>query len=181
MDLKETKRIEKLMTLFRGSERAHGMFVEKQSNDPLKPKVKGKAATIPQGPTLKNWIEHYQGKIGLGIIPINSEDQCYWGVLDIDGELDSSRQPLHQWECLNADGTVDHVLLQQNIQKLGLPLFAIANQGQPTASCSFGSQFQQKRCVQFLLKCQANLVWEDAKSSLSKINLTQIEEILGIG
>lgn len=122
MDLKETKRIEKLMTLFRGSERAHGMFVEKQSNDPLKPKVKGKAATVPQGPTLKNWIEHYQGKIGLGIIPINSEDQCYWGVLDIDGELDSSRQPLHQWECLNADGTVDHVLLQQNIQKLGLPL-----------------------------------------------------------
>ena len=54
MDLTEVKRIEKLMALFRGSENAHGVFVESVSNDPLKPKVKGKAATVPQGPTLQN-------------------------------------------------------------------------------------------------------------------------------
>lgn len=122
MNLQETKRIEKLMNLFRGSERAHGMFVEKQSNDPLKPKVKGKACTVQQGPTLKNWTEHYEGKIGLGIIPINTENMCYWGVLDVDGELDSSRKPIHSWKCLNQDGSINHKILQEAIQKNELPL-----------------------------------------------------------
>lgn len=122
VDLVETKRIEKLMNLFRGSENAHGVFVETKSLDPLKPKVKGKAATIPQGPTLKNWIEHYKGEVGLGIIPINSENECYWGVLDVDGELDSNREPIHKWECLRPDGSVDHKILQKEIQKLELPL-----------------------------------------------------------
>ena len=122
MNLTDTKRIEKLMNLFRGSEKAHGMFVEKQNNDPLKPKIKGKAATVPQGPTLKNWTEHYYGQTGLGIIPINSENNCYWGVLDIDGELDSAKKQEHSWECLNPDGTINHIKLQQEIQRLELPL-----------------------------------------------------------
>lgn len=122
MDLKETKRIEKLMNLFRGSEKAHGTFIIQASNDPLKPKVKGKAMTIPTGPTLKNWTEHYNGQIGLGVIPINSEDMCYWGVLDVDGELDSNKKPVHSWECLNSDGSINHILLQKKIQEFDLPL-----------------------------------------------------------
>lgn len=122
MDLAETKRIEKLMNLFRGSEKAHGAYIIQQSTDPLKPKVKGTARTMPTGPTLKNWTEHYQGKIGLGIIPINSDNMCYWGVLDVDGELDSNKKPLHTWKCLNSDGTVNHKMLQEDIQKHDLPL-----------------------------------------------------------
>lgn len=121
-DIKDLKRIEKLMNLFKGSEFAHGIYVEAKTNDPLKPKVKGKATTVPQGPTIKQWTEHYEGKAGLGIIPINGNDECYWGALDVDGELDNNRQPLHQWDCLNKDGSVNHILLQQRIQKLNLPL-----------------------------------------------------------
>lgn len=102
MNNDNTKIVEKLMTLFRGSTRAHGVYTE-TIEDPLKQKVKGKAMTIPTGPTLKKWLSHFNGEVGLGIIPINEDNQCYWGVLDIDG-------------------VVDHVLLQTRIQELKLPL-----------------------------------------------------------
>lgn len=102
MNNDNTKIVEKLMTLFRGSTRAHGVYTE-TIEDPLKQKVKGKAMTIPTGPTLKKWLSHFNGEVGLGIIPINEDNQCYWGVLDIDG-------------------VVDHMLLQTRIQELKLPL-----------------------------------------------------------
>lgn len=121
-NLHDIKRIEKLMALFRGSENAYGVFIETINNDPLKPKIKGKAATVPQGPTIKQWEAHYLGQIGLGIIPINAGSMCYWGCLDVDGELDSNRQQVHHWDCLNKDGTVNHVKLQTEIQKHNLPL-----------------------------------------------------------
>jgi len=97
-----TKTIEKLMTLFRGSTLAHGVYTE-VIVDPLKQKVKGKAMTISSCPTIKKWQEHFDGKVGLGIIPINEDNRCYWGVLDIDGE-------------------VDHMSLLTTINNLNLPL-----------------------------------------------------------
>lgn len=103
MDTEQIKSIEKLMTLFRGSSKAHGVYTELIENDPLKKKVKGRAMTISMAPTLKKWIQHVSGEIGLGIIPINENNMCWWGVLDIDGE-------------------VDHQKLQTRIQALGLPL-----------------------------------------------------------
>lgn len=120
--LQDTKRIEKLMNLFRGSDSARGVFMEAMDVDPLKPKVKGKAMTLSKGPTFMNWTQHYEGKTGLGVVPITTDDTCYWGVLDVDGELDSKKKPTHDWECLDEDGTVNHVLLQTEIQKQGLPL-----------------------------------------------------------
>nr|DAM37217.1 MAG TPA: DNA primase small subunit [Caudoviricetes sp.] len=103
MDMQGIKYIEKLMTLFRGSSKAHGVYTQVLDKDPLKKKVKGKALTISMAPTLKKWIEHVEGRVGLGIIPINEENRCWWGVLDIDGE-------------------VDHISLQKRIQALELPL-----------------------------------------------------------
>ena len=120
--LEDTKRIEKLMNLFRGSDAARGMFVEAADIDPLKPKVKGKAMTLAKGPTFQNWLQHYEGKTGLGVVPITTDDMCYWGVLDVDGELDSKKKPVHDWECLNEDGTVNHIVLQNDIQTQELPL-----------------------------------------------------------
>lgn len=97
------KNVEKLMTLFQGSTKAHGVYTEMVERDPLKKKVKGKALTISAPPTLKKWMQHVCGECGIGIIPINEENKCWWGVLDIDGE-------------------VDHVQLQERIQALNLPL-----------------------------------------------------------
>lgn len=103
MEPEQIQQVEKLMTLFRGSTKAHGVYVEQAGRDPLKKKVKGRAMTVSMAPSLKKWIQHVEGKTGLGIIPINEDNQCYWGVLDIDGE-------------------VDHMKLQQRIQALELPL-----------------------------------------------------------
>ena len=81
------KNVEKLMTLFQGSTKAHGVYTEIMDKDPLKKKVKGKALTISAPPTLKKWMQHVCGECGIGIIPINEENKCWWGVLDIDGEV----------------------------------------------------------------------------------------------
>lgn len=99
----DVKQVEKLMTLFRGSTKAHGVYTEQIDRDPLKKKVKGKALTVSMAPTLKKWMQHVNGEVGLGIIPINEENKCWWGVLDIDGE-------------------VNHIQLQERIQALELPL-----------------------------------------------------------
>lgn len=120
--LKDTKRIEKLMELFRGSSEAHGVFIEQPNNSPLKAKTKGKGATVPNAATLKNWTQHYNGEVGLGIIPINTDNMCYWGVLDVDGELNHSKVPLHDWDCIQKDGSINHVMLQKEIQEHELPL-----------------------------------------------------------
>lgn len=103
MDTQGIKNVEKLMTLFKGSSKAHGLYTQVLDKDPLKKKVKGKALTVSMAPSLKKWIQHVEGQIGLGIIPINEDNQCWWGVLDIDGE-------------------VNHIQLQQRIQALDLPL-----------------------------------------------------------
>lgn len=103
VDVGKTRQVEKLMTLFRGSSRAHGVYTEQIEKDPLKKKVKGKAMTVSMAPTLKKWVDHVEGKAGIGIIPINEDNKCFWGVLDIDGE-------------------VNHKKLQERIQALGLPL-----------------------------------------------------------
>lgn len=99
----EIETIEKLMTLFRGSKRAHGVYTEVIDNDPLKKKVKGKAITISAAPTLRKWTQHVNGELGMGVIPINEENKCWWGVLDIDGE-------------------VDHIKILTRIKELNMPL-----------------------------------------------------------
>lgn len=103
MSTEEIKQVEKLMTLFRGSGKAHGVYMQTVESDPLKKKVKGKAVTVSMPPTLKKWLAHIRGEAGLGIIPINEENMCWWGVLDIDGE-------------------VNHIKLQDDIKRLDLPL-----------------------------------------------------------
>lgn len=84
----DVEQVEKLMTLFRGNRKAHGVYIEDPGKDPLKPKVKGRAMTASSPPTLKKWTAHINGEQGIGIIPINEESKCYWGALDIDGKID---------------------------------------------------------------------------------------------
>ena len=69
--------------LFKGSERAHGTFNVDETNNGQK--KSGVAKTIKTvGASLKNWQNHLEGVIGLGIIPINENNQVKWGVIDID-------------------------------------------------------------------------------------------------
>jgi len=53
---------------------------------------------------LAHWEEHLAGKRSLGIIPIDENNQCRWGCIDID------QYPL------------DHKLLVEKIRRMKLPL-----------------------------------------------------------
>lgn len=119
-DFQTNKNIERMMALFQGSSMAHGCYTETTARDPLKPKVKGKAFTVPTGPTFKLWKDHIDGKVGLGVVPINEEDKCWWGCLDIDGNLGT--KSLHKWDMFLEDGRVNHIKLQEKIRELDLPL-----------------------------------------------------------
>ena len=69
--------------LFVGSQRAHGTFSVEEGTSGQK--KQGVARTIKTvGASLKNWQNHLEGVIGLGIIPINEENKVKWGVIDID-------------------------------------------------------------------------------------------------
>ena len=59
--------------IFEGSKRAHGIFDINDYNNGQK--QQGVARTIKTvGATLQNWTDHLEGKVGLGIIPINEDN-----------------------------------------------------------------------------------------------------------
>jgi hypothetical protein len=93
-------------TLFLGLERAHGLWKngEKDANN----KQKGSANTAYKPVTDKLWQQHLDGTIGIGIVPINDDSQCWWGAIDID----------------SYDG-LDHIGLEQQILKLEIPLVVL--------------------------------------------------------
>jgi len=70
--------------LFSGLKRAHGCtYVEKKSADGTK--VKGKSFVKREPVTDKLWQDHLSGiEPSLGIIPIDENNQCRWGCIDVD-------------------------------------------------------------------------------------------------
>ena len=73
-----------------------------------KGKAVAKALIKREEVTDKLWQEHVEGKEpALGIIPINENNECRWGCIDIDVY------------------NVDHLVLMRNIKGLSLPLSLI--------------------------------------------------------
>lgn len=73
----------RFITLFRGLERAHGIYrIAKKANGSKK--VEGKAVTVraPVLPAL--WRLHFRGEQGLGIVPITDTAVSYFGAIDVD-------------------------------------------------------------------------------------------------
>ena len=70
--------------IFKGLERAHGVtFIDKKGVDGEK--IKGKSFVKREPVTENLWRNHLQGtEPSLGIIPINDENKCIWGCIDID-------------------------------------------------------------------------------------------------
>lgn len=95
--------IEKFSAIFDGLKEAYGTFKieKKQANG----KNGGKAAIVREPRTMVLWEGHLTGRgKGIGIIPINEENNCKWGCIDVD------QYPL------------DHKELVSKINKLKLPL-----------------------------------------------------------
>ena len=76
--------MEDFRKIFTGLERAHGCtYVDKKGADGLK--VKGKSFVKTEIVTDKHWNDHLNGiEPSLGIIPINENNECRWGCIDID-------------------------------------------------------------------------------------------------
>ena len=93
---------EKFQSIFDGLQLAHGTFeIKKQAANG---KNTGDAFIVREPRTLAHWEEHLAGKRSLGIIPIDENNQCRWGCIDID------QYPL------------DHKLLVEKIRRMKLPL-----------------------------------------------------------
>jgi len=95
--------VEKFSAIFNGLQLAYGTYKveKKQANG----KNTGRAAIVREPRTTDMWEGHLSGKgRGIGIIPINEDNQCVWGCIDVD------QYPL------------DHKLLVEKIRKLKLPL-----------------------------------------------------------
>ena len=74
--------IKRFALLFRGLETAYGTFnlTGKQANG----KAKGKASVVRAKRTLATFEKHLNGEQGVGIVPINEDNLCFWGAIDID-------------------------------------------------------------------------------------------------
>lgn len=74
---------EALMQLFNGSDRAHGQARITQNRN-AKGKLEAKCVTVPSPATALEWVNHLEGRVGLGIPPIRSDSTVFFGAIDID-------------------------------------------------------------------------------------------------
>lgn len=96
----------KMFELFRGHTGGHGTYGhEERSPGKMKSEIKKTARTLREPPSVELWEQHLTGSRPLGIIPVNSEGRCYWGVIDVD-----------KYDDLN------HAAIVQHLDRLKLPM-----------------------------------------------------------
>ena len=80
----ELKLVTKFKDIFTGLERAHGVFEKK--NEPQEGvKVEAHMKTVHEPPSIEKFQLHLNGEYpAMGIVPINDDDQCKFGAIDID-------------------------------------------------------------------------------------------------
>ena len=85
--------IEKFKNIFEGLDRAHGVTIVGESNG-NGTKVKGKSFVKREPVTDELWQKHLDGIDSLGVIPINDDNKCKWGCIDIDSYAGFDHQKL---------------------------------------------------------------------------------------
>lgn len=94
-----------MLALFRGHGGAHGTYgQEDRSHGRAKVEIKKTAKTLRDPPTAALWEKHLLGERALGIVPINEEGLCWWGVIDVDVY------------------SITHADVVKNIKKFDLPI-----------------------------------------------------------
>ena len=77
------ERTKEFIRIFSGLTRAYGQTQSRSKNE--SGKLEGKSWIVPEQLTEDKWLNHLAGKEpSLGIIPINENNQCTWGAIDID-------------------------------------------------------------------------------------------------
>jgi len=76
---------ERMHELFAGFEHGHGTYgAEERRPGSPKSTIKKSARTLREPPSPGLWQQHLDGARPLGIVPIRSGGECYWGVVDVD-------------------------------------------------------------------------------------------------
>jgi hypothetical protein len=128
--------VQKFIDIFDGLQEAYGTFkIEKES---ASGKMQGKAAVVRESRTTVLWENHLKGKTGIGIIPINSDNECQWGCIDVD------QYPL------------DHKVLVQKIRKMKLPLVVCRSKSGGAHCFLFTKEFIEAKDMQKALQCMAS-------------------------
>jgi|TARA_E500000318_G_scaffold51947_2_gene48591 hypothetical protein len=76
--------IEKFIEIFSGLNIAYGKFIPEDKNDAGKLQGKNQIVRQPDGLPRKLWEDHLSGTASLGVIPIDENNKCRWGCIDID-------------------------------------------------------------------------------------------------
>ena len=95
--------VQRLMSAFEGSDAGHGRTVLGRTSRTTG-KTEAESRVIREPLTEDKIQAHIDGKVGVGAIPINADNQCKFGALDIDTY------------------DLDIVQLNAKVQKMGLPL-----------------------------------------------------------
>ena len=122
--------IESFKEIFKGLERAHGVTKVGQSNGDGT-KVQGKSFIKREPVTDELWLYHLQGRESLGIIPINDNNQCRWGCIDIDSYAG-----------------FDHKKLVNKISNLDLPLIVCRSKSGGAHVFLFTSNYVSAKLMQ---------------------------------
>jgi hypothetical protein len=76
--------LKRFQNLFEGLARVRGVYEIDQDLSSNKKKVSGKAYTKKEPHSDQDWINHLEGKKGLGIVPIRDDQCCVFCALDVD-------------------------------------------------------------------------------------------------
>lgn len=129
----------RFMKLFRGLDRARGIWWPKN----------GSMETSREEPKAVHFAEHLVGEVGLGITPINSENKCHWGVIDVD-----AHEP--DWE-------VNIARIAMKVEEYGLPLVTCLSKSRGAHLYLFLEDPQPASKIKKLLQEWANLIRPAAK------------------
>jgi len=125
--------VEKFASIFEGLKCAYGFY--RIDGEKANGKKDGKGGVIRKEPTLAVFKDHLEGNgQGIGIIPINEDDSCRWGCIDID------QYPL------------DHEALINKIRELKLPLVVCRSKSGGAHCFLFSSDWVSAEDMQKSLK-----------------------------
>ena len=96
------KEIERFARLFRGLNRAYGAV--NLSGKDQNGKQKGKYKFVHEPRTAATFAAHLKGEVSIGVVPINEENLCRWGAIDVD------QYPL------------DHSAIIKKLDEVGVPM-----------------------------------------------------------
>ena len=136
--------------IFEGNNSAYGQLILSGATN-SKGKADGKAFIKRQAVNDKLWEDHLAGKDpALGVIPINENNMCRWGCIDVD------------------QYNLDHLVIMRNIKGMGFPLVTFRSKSGGAHLFLFAKEFIPAALMQSKLKAMAEALGYGGSEVLPK-------------